>query len=123
MIPMTFTLPVAGPVTAELDCIPQACQAANDNISLVVVVVDELGYPLNLRTASAKKLSFLKPDGTTEEKDADFLTSGVDGALVYTTTAEDLKASGTYQVQVAFTISGKVQTTRWAKFRVGPNIE
>lgn len=123
MIPLEFTLPVAGPVTADLDCIPQACQEDNDNIRLVVAVVDEDGNPINLMTASSKQLLILTPQGTTIAKTASLLTSGVDGKLYYTTAAADLKEVGTYQVQAKFIIGGKLQTTRRAKFRVGENIE
>lgn len=123
MIPLNFTLPVAGPVTADLDDTPQACQAINDNIQLVVYVVDQDGLPISLREASSKKIALLAPDGTTLLKDASFLTSGVDGALQYTTSVADLKQGGTYQLQAAYVISGKAQTTRWGKFRVGDNID
>lgn len=123
MIPIEFTLPVAGPVTADLDCVPQACQEDNDNIRLVVAVVDEAGNPINLMTASSKKLLILTPQGTSIVKNASLLTTGVDGKLAYTTTTADLKEVGYYQVQAKFTIGDKTQTTRRAKFRVGGNIE
>lgn len=123
MIPLEFQLPVAGPVTADLDCIPQACNEDNDNIQVVVTVVDQNGDPVNLQAATTKQLRFLKPDGTTFVKDAAFTTSGVDGKLEYSTLAADLPETGTYQVQAAYVMDGKTQTTRRAKFRVGPNIE
>lgn len=123
MIPLDFTLPIAGPVTADLDCLPQACQAENDSIQLTVYVVDQDGNSVNLREASVKKIALLTPQGTTILKDAGFLTSGVDGALQYTTTAADLLEAGTYQLQAVFVLAGNAQTTRWSKFRVGANID
>ncbi len=123
MIPLEFTLPVAGPVTADLDCVPQACQEENDNIQLVVFVVDAEGNPVNLMTASSLKMRILKPDGTTLERDAALLTSGVDGALEYTSEASDFEESGSYQLQAEYVIDGKTQNTRRGKFRVGANIE
>lgn len=124
MIPLQFTLPVAGPVTADFDsCLPQQCQEDNANIQVVVNVVDHEGNPLNLMMATTKRLRFLAPDGTTFVKDASFLTSGVDGALEYTSGVADFKEFGTYQVQAEYVIGGKFQTTRRAKFRVGENIE
>lgn len=123
MIPLNFTLPVGGPVQADLDFLPQGCQTFNDNIQLVVYVVDEAGNAIGLRTATAKKIFLLAPDGTTIERDASFLTSGVDGALKYTTVEGDIKEHGTYQIQAEYTISGKTQTTRLGKFRVGANID
>lgn len=123
MIPLNFTLPVAGPVDAVLDFDVQACQTENDNIQLVVYVVDRDGNAISLRDASVKKIVLLAPDDTVITKDASFLTSGVDGALQYTTKIGDLKEDGTYQLQAQYTIGGKVQTTRWGKFRVGANID
>lgn len=123
VIPLEFTLPVGGPVTADLDCVPQACQRANDNIRLTVLVVDQAGEPISVRDASAKTLVLLRPDGTTQEVAASFLTSGIDGGLIYDTVAGDLPQTGTYQLQARYVIAGKTQTTRWAKFRVGANLD
>lgn len=123
VIPLNFTLPIAGPVSADLDCIPQQCQEENDNIQLVVNVVDQAGNPVDVRDSSEAHLVLLKPDGTTLKYPASFLTSGVDGALQYVTEAGDLKQVGTYQVQATFTIGGKFQSTRREKFRVGADIE
>lgn len=124
MIPLEFTLPVAGPITADFDsCLPQQCQEDNDGIQLVVNVVDQNGDPVNLMTASSLEIRLLKPDGTTINKTATVLTSGVDGAVQYTTAAADIAEAGTYEVQAAYVISGKTQTTRRARFRVGENIE
>lgn len=123
VIPLDFTLPVAGPVSAELDIVPQVCQEENDNIQLVVNVVDQAGNPVDVRESEETHLVLLKPDGTTLKRAATFLTSGVDGALQYTTVATDLIEAGTYQVQATFVIDSKTQSTRRAKFRVGANIE
>lgn len=123
MIPLTFTLPVAGPVSADLDFEPQSCQNENDNIQLVVIVVDQLGDVVSVRNASSKKIKLLAPDGTTIERPASFLTSGVDGALAYTTKTTDLRQRGTYQIQAEYVIGGKLQSTRWGTFRVGPNVD
>jgi len=123
MIPLNFTLPVAGPVTADLDCIPQSCQNENDNIQLVVYVVDQDLEALNLRNASSLKIKVRKPDGTTLERTADFLTSGVDGAIQYASVTTDFTDTGTYQLQAEYVIDGKTQSTRWGKFRVGANID
>lgn len=123
MIPLNFTLPVAGAVSADFNFAPQGCQNENDNIQLVVYVVDENGDAVNMRTASSKKFKLLTPSGLTLSFDASFLTSGVDGALAYATTKTDLKENGVYQIQAAYTISGKTQTTRLGTFRVGMNVE
>lgn len=123
VIPLNFTLPVAGPVSADIDCIPQQCQENNDNIQLVVNVVDHEGNPVDIRESTEASLVLLKPDGTTFKFAASFLTSGVDGALQYVTSEKDLADVGTYQVQASYVIDGKTQNTRRAKFRVGANIE
>lgn len=129
MIPLTFTLPVAGPVPHEFEDVQevapqlQECQEANDNIQLVVVVVDQDEEPIDISTASSLKLILLAPDGTTIEKLAALLTSGVDGAMKYDTVATDLVEAGLYQIQGEYVIAGKTQSTRRGSFRVRANIE
>ena len=123
MIRLNFTLPIAGPVTAVIENDPQSCQIKNDNIQLVVFVVDRDGTAINMLSASFRKIKLLSPKGTTIEKDAEMLTSGVDGALEYTTTKDDLKDAGTYQIQAEFVLGGNLQTTRWGTFRAGQNID
>ncbi|MES2155453.1 MAG: hypothetical protein V4510_09995 [bacterium] len=123
MIPLNFTLPVAGPVTADIDNAPQECQRSNGGIQIVVYAVDQAGAPVNLRAASAMKIRLLRPDGTTVERDAAFLTSGVDGALALAAAPADLAQVGTYQVQAEYVLAGKTQSTRRARFRVGANID
>lgn len=123
MIPLNFTLHVAGPITADLEDVPQECQEQNDSIQLVVLVTDQDGNPINMRPASQITMIFLAPNGVTFERPASLLTHGLDGNVQYTTVDTDLIQAGTYQLQVRYTIAGKTQTTRRGKFTVGANIE
>lgn len=129
MIPLTFSLPVAGPSPSdfedilEIDTQDQECNEENDNIRLTVIAVDGSGLPIDISTASSLKVRLLQPDGTTAEKTAALLTSGIDGAMQYTTVAADLEQVGLYIVQGEYVIAGKKQTTRCGKFRVAANIE
>lgn len=123
MLPLTFTLRVAGAVPGDFDGTPQSCQAANDDVQLVAYVVDEAGNPVNVRNASALALLLQRPDGTTRKLAATLLTSGLDGALAYTLGAADLPQAGLYRLQAAYTITGKAQTTRWGTFRAEANIK
>ena len=123
VIPLNFTLPVAGPVTADLDFDPQECQVKNDHIQLVVFVVDNEFNIINVRDASSLKIKLLTPSGVTKERTASFLTSGVDGAIQYTTNEKDLEEPGTYKIQAEYIIGGETQSTRLGTFRVGPNVD
>ena len=123
MIPLNFTLPVAGLVTPDLDFDPQECQTKNDNIQLIVYVVDADLEIISVRNASSMKIKLLTPSGVTQEYTGSFLTSGVDGAVKYETDAADLKESGTYKIQAQYVIGGETQSTRWGTFRVGPNVD
>jgi hypothetical protein len=123
MIPLNFTLQVAGDAPGDFDAPPQLCQAVNDQIQLVVTIVDQNGLPINVRSATSRKIVLLTPQGTTIDRAAALYTSGVDGAVAYTTKATDLQLAGTYQIQAQYVIGGQTQTTRWGKFRVGANIE
>lgn len=122
VIPLNFTLQVAGAAPADFDFAPQMCQSENDSIQLVAAVIDQNGAPVNLRNATRRSLVLLKPDGTTKELSASLLTNGLDGAIQYTTKAADIEEAGFYQVQAVYAIGGLTQTTRWGKFRVGENI-
>lgn len=123
MIPLAFTLAVGGPVPAEFPAPPQSCQAENDQVLLLVTVVDVAGAPVNLRNATTLALALQRPDGTTRSLPATLRTNGLDGGLQYATKAADVREAGPYQLQAAFTIAGAAQTTRWGRFRVGPNID
>ena len=128
MIPLNFTLQVAGPAPHDFEDDPQEidlqeCQKNNDDIRLTVYATDQNGVAINLATASALTIKLLRPDGTTASKDASLLTNGIDGAMQYSTNKTDLAESGQYRIQGEYVIGGKTQTTRLGKFRVVSNIE
>lgn len=124
MIPLTFDLQVAGPNATDLDDdVPQSCQDANAGIQIIAYVIDNLGNAIDISGASAMTLRFRKPDGTTMEKTASFLTNGMDGGVVYASEEDDFNQDGPWDVQAAFTVAGDKKTTRWGHFNVDPNIE
>ncbi len=128
MIPLSFTLQVAGAVPYEFEDAPEIdpqleCQERNANIRLIVVAVDNEGDAIDISTASSLKMKLLAPDGTVIEKTASLLTSGVDGSMKYDTVPADLIQAGLYKIQGEYTISGKTQTTRWGAFWVRANID
>jgi hypothetical protein len=128
MIPLSFTLQVAGAVPYDFEDAPEVdpqleCQERNSNIRLIAVVVDNAEVAIDLSTASSMKIKLLAPDGTTIVKTASLLTSGVDGSMKYDTVPADLIQAGLYKLQAEYTISGKTQSTRWGAFWVRSNID
>ena len=69
-------------------------------------VLDGAGAPLNISTATTKKLIFKKPNGAVIEKTAEFVTDGIDGKLKYVTVANDLVPSGTWRAQAYVVVPG-----------------
>lgn len=57
------------------------------------------GNPVNIATATVKRLDFRKPDGTTLERAASFLTNGSDGVIYYDTVQGDIDHVGRWMVQ------------------------
>jgi hypothetical protein len=119
---LAFTLPLAGPVPSLLQGAPQACQDSTPNVQLAVTVVDQDGNPVDLSAATSLQLWVQAPDGTPVPLPAAFGSNGLDGVLVYTTSAEDLTQDGLWRVQAAVGFGATTVTTFWGEFYVGPNI-
>ena len=98
----------------------------NDVESLfrVRIVDDDETTSIDISTATIKKFKFLKPDGTILVVDAEFLTNGSDGFLIYETVESDLNVVGIWILQgyVEFA-SGRKYHTSIAEFKVKENVE
>jgi hypothetical protein len=124
MIPLNFYLQVGGPISVVFDMPSplQSCQDGNSGIQIVVYVLDQLANPANISSASSTSLLFMRPDETTFNRVASFVTSGMDGGLFYTVLDTDFLQDGLWQVQASFTLAGDKKTTRIGSFVVGGNI-
>src|SRR3990172_6653069 len=127
MSDMNFALQLAGPVQLTFQPVypVQACRYADQGVRVIVAVVDGYGNPVDLRGASAKTIKFLKPDGTTYDATAVFLSNGYDGRVLFTSTSllPPFNQAGAWWVQAAVTVGGKRQHTQWGAFSVERNID
>ena len=84
---------------------------------------DEKGAIVDVSTATIKQVTYRRPNGTKFVRALDFVTTGIDGLVRYTTTPEDLDKAGTWKAQVYVELgSGKWYSTT-ASFPVYPNLQ
>lgn len=124
MLPISFYLQIGGPVSIEFTT-PEALQnfqACNSGVQVTAYILDQLANPLNISSASATYLLFLRPDGTSFNRIANFVTNGYDGGIYYLTTESDFTQVGNWQLQASFSLAGDLKTTRWSSFQVASNI-
>ena len=88
------------------------------------IEITEDGLPVDLSPVTAKSYIIRKPNGTKVTKTPDFLTTGGDGFLRYTTVAGDLDQAGQYGIQAALTFpnNGFSGTTQIGAFFVADNL-
>lgn len=83
---------------------------------------DCAGTIVDVSTASAQSLTFLKPDGSTVTKTTVFYTDGTDGIIQYVTILDDLDQAGTWKLQGAVTLPTGTWSTDIHKFKVYANL-
>ena len=120
---LTFPLAIAGPWRGGFKNPYQSCQQTDVGVNLVVQVLDEDGNPFNCRAATSLLIKVFYPDGTTKDFAGQFLTTGVDGQIVYTTAPGDLSQNGLYYIQAKVLIGGGNVSTRLGQFWVGENAD
>lgn len=99
------------------------CQQYSTGLNLRVQVIDNSGNPLDISAATALKLRLGLPDGTSEDRVAQFLTDGSDGLLQYQTLFGDLAQTGLYSIQAEIiTPSGMFPTSK-GFFNVLDNVD
>lgn len=96
----------------------QSCQVGDSGISVVVAVVDEAGNPVDVRSATEKKIRLNYPDGTSVDVEAAFVTDGGDGLLSYAFEPEDLEFAGQMRAQGFVTLDGVSRPTSVSAFQV-----
>ncbi len=77
-------------------------------VLITLTMKDQDGAVIDISTASAKKIVFEKPDNTTVEQTADFVTTGTDGKIKFQTSSTDLTQAGLWQLQGKVTVAGVV---------------
>lgn len=122
VIPLTFSVPVAGKVISDFTNSYQSFQAQNAGIQLICVLLDANFNPLNLYGATSIALEFEMPSGDVFSRAASFLTNGMDGSIYYVTTATDIVETGLCYMQASVTIGGSTLTSQWISFEAIPNI-
>lgn len=123
VIPVNFALQVAGQFQpTNFIVTSNFCQIANAGIQIIVQVQDQNLNPLNVLGASAIVLAFQQPDGTQFNRNATFLTNGIDGSIYYVTTATDILEAGLWYVQAQVTVGGATLTTLWGQFEANANL-
>jgi len=76
----------------------------------------------NISTASTKTFIFGRPDGSTFNKTAVFVTDGSDGLLEYATVDGDLNVAGTWSLQVYVVTSAGSHYSNIGNFKVFDNL-
>lgn len=71
----------------------------NDSGTLVRITITEDGSAVNISDATVKRIKFRRKDKTTFQVDANFLTDGTDGVIVYTSGSADFNQPGEWRMQ------------------------
>lgn len=87
----------------------------------VVTILDE-GSIVDISGATTKDIIFLKPDGTTLTKAANFVTDGTDGKIDYFTIAGDLSIIGVWSIQSQVVLGSGTWNSDIETFEVFKNI-
>jgi hypothetical protein len=78
---------------------------------------------VDVSTATAKTIYFLKPNGTTlVAKSADFKSDGSDGIIQYTTVANDLDELGKWKIQARVILPTGTWSSDLDTFKVHDNL-
>lgn len=84
-----------------------------------MAVVNQFGLVEPLTNATEMVFLFEKPDGTVEERDAEWVTDGSDGLMQYETLATDIDQAGIWLVQGKVVLpEGKYYSKEKLRFRV-----
>jgi hypothetical protein len=100
----------------------QSCQVGDEGVSIIVALTDPSGDPISVQAATSKKIRLGKPDGTSVEFDAEFVTDGSDGQISYTTMTDDVDQAGEWQVQGIVVLGGATKSSAVSTFQAHDNI-
>jgi hypothetical protein len=86
------------------------------------VTVTEDGAPLDIATATALSLEFLKPSGVVLQKAATLTSGGTDGKMQVALNEAELNEAGLWSIQARFTLGSYTGPTERQSFIVNPGI-
>jgi hypothetical protein len=95
---------------------------SNDVGITITITVTKDGVAQDLRAATAKQIIIRKASGIVLTKDAEFVTTGADGKIQYTTVAGDLSGSGRFYVQARVAYGTVDVRTEVSQFDVMENL-
>ena len=126
---MNFALSLGGPVSAGFTpVVPvQQCQLFVQGTGVVVQVLDNNGNPINIRTATTLEILVTRPNGVQVAVPAAFYTNGLDGQMVFTTSATvpantGIDQVGTWSIHGKVVLGGELQYTGVSYFEVFANL-
>lgn len=89
-----------------------------------LVTINEDDLPVDISTASVKKIITKDPDGTIVEHDAAFETDGSDGKIYWITTLiTDLAVTGEWEIEARIEMGGGTWSSSIDTFQVFKIIE
>ena len=94
----------------------------NDIGTQFIITIKDGGSAVDISSSTDQKVYIKKPNTTTLEKDASFLTDGTDGKIEYIAVAGDLDSPGNYKIQAKIEMGGSVYYSSSATFKVHCNI-
>lgn len=124
-LPLEFPLQLLGPSTNIFEPLDEAlsCQVEDVGVQLIVQVLDDTGFPVNVGVADVLVIKIMLPDGTSVDHPAEVFAGGPDGRIVYVTGPGDLPEAGFYQIQGKVTMGGAPKSTRLGQFIVEDNVD
>jgi hypothetical protein len=86
-------------------------------VPLDYTAVDETGAVINLQSATEKQYTIVRPDGSSEEVDATFITNGSDGKLRYV--LDEVDQVGIWKYRAFYTTPLGTYHGAWLEFYAG----
>jgi hypothetical protein len=91
--------------------------------TVIRLTVTDSGIPVNLSSATSKRILLKGPDGISVAYNAVFTTDGSDGVIEYTTsTVHDLRVAGAWEAGAKVSVSGGTWNTDPFSFTVKDNL-
>lgn len=84
----------------------------------IVETINGVTDVVDVSNAILKKILLWKPDATVIQKDAEFVTDGTDGELVYTTVSGDLNLAGVWKIEAKVQLTNGTWHSEIKTFRV-----
>ena len=94
----------------------------NDIGTVIYGTIADASGAVDISGATTKQIILLKPDGTSIQEDASFVTDGTDGQLSYTIQSGDLNVCGTWRIQWLIILTSGTWRTDAKTFKVYGNL-